>query len=95
MRRKAGDGSRTDRRGKQRYPWASQITDYVPVGRWRRIGVITAGVGFAWFILGAATVFVIRKSVQLKGGLPHSGLVVGGLWPGHGPHGGRFRHRCW
>jgi hypothetical protein len=68
----------------QRYPWASQITDYVPVGRWRRIGGIVAGVGLAWFMLGAATVFVIRKSVQLKGGLPHSGLSWGAFGPAMG-----------
>jgi len=69
---------------KQRYPWASQISDYVPVGRWRRMGLITAGVGFAWFILGAATVFAMRKSLQLKGGLPHSGLSWGAFGPAMG-----------
>jgi hypothetical protein len=66
---------------KQRYPWASQITDYVPVGRWRRIGGIIGGVGLAWSILGAAVVFVIRRSLQLKGGLPHSGLSWGVFAP--------------
>jgi hypothetical protein len=65
----------------QRYPWASQITDYVAVGRWRRIGGIIAGVSLAWSILGAATMFVIHKSLQLKAGLPHSGLSWGVFTP--------------
>jgi hypothetical protein len=69
---------------KQRYPWASQITDYVPVGRWRRTGGIIGGVSLAWAILGAATIFVIRRSLQLKGGLPHSGLSWGVFAPAMG-----------
>ena len=68
----------------QRYPWASQITDYVPVGRWRRTGVIIASFGLAWFILGAATVFVIHRSLQLKHGLPHTGLSWGAFAPAMG-----------
>jgi len=68
----------------QRYPWATQITDYVPVGSWRRIGGIIGGVGLAWSILGAATVFVIHRSLQLKGGLPHSGLSWGVFAPAMG-----------
>jgi hypothetical protein len=36
-----------------RYPWASQITDYVPVGRLRKYGVYLGLAGLTVLLLGA------------------------------------------
>ena len=56
---------------KLRYPWASQITDYVPVGRLRRWGALLAVTGLGFFVLGVLAIYVVTMHVRLRNGLPH------------------------
>jgi len=53
-----------------RYPWASQITDYVPVGRLRRIGLFLATAGFALLAVGMLVIYVVTMHVRLHHGVP-------------------------
>jgi hypothetical protein len=55
---------------KLRYPWASRITDYVPVGRWRRIAFKTAWGGLALYIGGTLAIFVFSSYLRMVNGLP-------------------------
>jgi hypothetical protein len=56
---------------KVRYPWASQITDYLPVGQWRRYGLLCAVAGICVLGLGVLVIYVIGWRVGLNGGVPH------------------------
>ncbi len=60
---------------KVRYPWASQITDYVPVGQWRRYGLLSAVAGICVLGLGVLVIYVIGRHVRLHGGVPHGTRV--------------------
>jgi hypothetical protein len=53
-----------------RYPWASQITDYVPVGRLRRIGLALSTAGFALLAVGILLIYVVTMHVHLHNGVP-------------------------
>lgn len=66
---------------KLRYPWATRINDYVPVGPVRRAAMIIAGVGFGLFLLVAIVFFVGGKHLHLAHGIPQTGLA----WATYGP----------
>jgi hypothetical protein len=55
---------------KLRYPWASRIVDYVPVGRWRRIALKIAWGGLALYLGGILAIFVFSSYLRLVNGLP-------------------------
>jgi hypothetical protein len=55
---------------KLRYPWASRITDYVPVGRWRRYGLLSAVTGICILGLGVLVIYVMGLHVHMRGGVP-------------------------
>ena len=55
---------------KVRYPWASQITDYVPVGRLRRYGLLLAAAGICVLGLGILVIYVLGFHVHMRGGVP-------------------------
>jgi hypothetical protein len=55
---------------KLRYPWASQTTDYVPVGRLRRIGLVLSTAGFVLLAVGMLVIYVITMHVRLRHGVP-------------------------
>lgn len=56
---------------KSRYPWASRINDFVPVGRMRRYTLLVAWLGFAILAIGTIALYVTQTTV-------HLGLHVGG-----------------
>jgi len=47
-----------------RYPWATQISDYVPVGRLRAIGVIVGISGLIVLLLGALVSVAAAQNVH-------------------------------
>jgi hypothetical protein len=53
-----------------RYPWASRIVDYVPVGRWRRLALKIAWSGLALYVGGILAIFVFSSYLRLVNGLP-------------------------
>jgi len=55
---------------KVRYPWASQITDYVPVGPWRRYGMLSAVTGICVLGLGMLAIYVMGLHIHMRGGVP-------------------------
>jgi hypothetical protein len=55
---------------KLRYPWASRIIDYMPVGRWRRIALKTAWGGLALYAGGTLAIFVFSSYLRMINGLP-------------------------
>jgi hypothetical protein len=72
-----------------RYPWASQINDYVPVGRWRRVGIVLAWAGFTVLVLGALAIYVITTHLHVRHGLPRGvdeyavfGVALALMWSG-------------
>ena len=58
-----------------RYPWASQITDFVPVGRWRRRGVMCAWIGAAVYVVGAVGIYVFTSHIHTWHGIPKGSLA--------------------
>jgi len=48
----------------QRYPWASQITDYVPVGLWRKIAVACTWVAAVILIIGILVTLGMASNVH-------------------------------
>lgn len=69
---------------KLRYPWASQITDFTPVGRWRRAALTVAGVGLAWYVLGVLFIFFFTSHLDMRRGLPDGAVEAAVLWPAMG-----------
>lgn len=59
-----------------RYPWASRITDFVPVGRRRRWGVLCAWTGAALYVLGALGVYVFTSHLSMWHGIPKGSLAI-------------------
>jgi hypothetical protein len=74
-----------------RYPWASVITDYVPPGRMRRVGLWCGALGLAYLVLGALLLVFFTSHVSVKNGIPqnvgaalifypsYAALAVGGV----------------
>jgi len=50
-----------------RYPWASRITDYVPVGRLRKAALLCAGAGLLVLVVGMG--IIVLRSVSIRHGL--------------------------
>lgn len=59
-----------------RYPWATEITDFVPVGRWRHRGVLCAWIGAALYALGAVGVYVFTSHISIWHGIPKGSLTI-------------------
>jgi len=59
-----------------RYPWASQITDFVPIGRRRRWGMLCAWGGVAIYVLGVVGVYVFTSDVRAWHGIPTGSLTI-------------------
>jgi hypothetical protein len=59
-----------------RYPWATEITDFVPVGRWRRRGALCAWAGAALYVLGAVGIYVFASIVATWHGIPDRPLSI-------------------
>lgn len=59
---------------KVRYPWASQITDYVPVGFWRRLALGCSGAGIGILVVGVLAIYVFSMHLHIRHGVPR-GLV--------------------
>jgi hypothetical protein len=55
---------------KVRYPWASRITDYVPVGFWRRLGLGLTGGGVSVLVLGVLVIYLFTSHLHLHHGVP-------------------------
>jgi hypothetical protein len=53
-----------------RYPWASRIVDYLPIGRWRRVAFWVALGGLALYVVGTLAIFVFSPYLKVKNGLP-------------------------
>jgi hypothetical protein len=53
-----------------RYPWASQITDYMPVGTWRKYGLLVAVAGICILGLGMVVIYVAGLHVHMRNGVP-------------------------
>jgi hypothetical protein len=53
-----------------RYPWASQITDYLPVGPWRRYGLLLSIAGISILGLGMVFLYVAGLHIHLRNGVP-------------------------
>ena len=47
-----------------RYPWASQISDYVPVGRYRKAAVLTGLAGLAVLLVGALVSLAAAENIH-------------------------------
>jgi hypothetical protein len=60
-----------------RYPWATRIGDYVPVGRARKLALLAVGVGVAVLILGLGFLYVTADDV--RHGVAVRGPVIGWL----------------
>lgn len=63
---------------KLRYPWASRITDFVPVGRTRRLGVLLAVGGLVVLAVGWGGIYItvnnVHAGVSITGGI--AGRIV-------------------
>jgi hypothetical protein len=53
-----------------RYPWASQITDYLPVGTWRKYGLLSAIAGISILGLGLVFLYVAGLHIHMRNGVP-------------------------
>jgi hypothetical protein len=53
-----------------RYPWASQIVDYMPIGRVRKVALWAGGGGFALYLVGLLVIWVFSPQLLMENGLP-------------------------
>jgi hypothetical protein len=53
-----------------RYPWASQITDYMPVGALRRYAVYAGVAGICILGFGLVVIYVAGLHVHMRNGVP-------------------------
>jgi hypothetical protein len=72
-----------------RYPWASRINDYVPVGRLRHAALTASGIGLLVLTIGAGVLFLQATNVREGIGLTTTlfgqiTLVVSGVLIGFG-----------
>ena len=60
-----------------RYPWATQISDYVPVGRLRAIGVLVGIAGLVVLLLGALVSVAAAQNVHHAVAMNHLPTKLG------------------
>jgi hypothetical protein len=60
-----------------RYPWASRIDDYVPVGRMRKAGVLLGVGGVVVVLLGATVSLVTAANIHHAVNMHHWPTAVG------------------
>ncbi|HMK91374.1 MAG TPA: hypothetical protein VK576_00090 [Thermoleophilia bacterium] len=60
-----------------RYPWASQITDYVPVGRLRKLAVGCTAVGLVFLVIGTIVSLAMATNIHHALALKHPVLAIG------------------
>jgi hypothetical protein len=60
-----------------RYPWATQISDYVPVGRLRTIGVLVGIAGLIVVLLGALVSVAAAQNVHHAVAMNHLPTKLG------------------
>jgi len=60
-----------------RYPWASQITDYVPVGRLRKVAVGCTAVGIVFLVIGTIVSLAMATNIHHALALKHPVLAIG------------------
>jgi hypothetical protein len=60
-----------------RYPWATQISDYVPVGRLRAIGVLVGIAGLIVLLLGALVSVAAAQNVHHAVAMDHLPTKLG------------------
>ncbi len=53
-----------------RYPWASRIVDYVPIGIWRKVAVAAGAGGLALYALGILGIYFFSPYLLIENGLP-------------------------
>ena len=61
-----------------RYPWASQISDYVPVGRLRAIGALVGIAGLVVLLVGALVSVAAAQNVHHAVAMNHLPTKLGG-----------------
>ena len=59
----------------QRYPWASRINDFVPIGSFRKVGLGAAVLALACFVLG--TVALCLVAVDIRNGVSYTSGTLG------------------
>ena len=59
----------------QRYPWASRIIDYVPVGTLRKVGLWAAVLALVCFLAG--TVALALVAVDIRDGVSYNSGTLG------------------
>jgi hypothetical protein len=55
---------------KLRYPWASRIVDYMPIGIWRKVAVAAGAGGLALYALGILGIYFFSPYLLIENGLP-------------------------
>ena len=60
-----------------RYPWATQISDYVPVGRLRAIGVLVGIAGLVVLLVGALVSVAAAQNVHHAVAMNHLPTKLG------------------
>ena len=60
-----------------RYPWATQISDYVPVGRLRTIGVLAGIAGIVVLLVGALVSVAAAQNVHHAVAMNHVPTKLG------------------
>jgi hypothetical protein len=48
----------------QRYPWATRISDFVPVGRWRKIGLACVGAAVVILAIGIGYLYLTAENIK-------------------------------
>lgn len=59
----------------QRYPWASRINDYVPIGTIRKVGLGAAALALVCFLVG--TVALCLVAVDIRNGVNYTDGTLG------------------
>jgi hypothetical protein len=59
----------------QRYPWASRIHDYTPVGRLRKVGLWAAVLALVCFLAG--TIALALVAVDIRNGVDYTSGTLG------------------
>jgi hypothetical protein len=59
-----------------RYPWASRIEDYVPVGRTRKIAVLIAYVGWVISWIGMFVSLVLAENIHHAVNMTHAPTAI-------------------
>ena len=60
-----------------RYPWATRITDYIPVGRLRKIGLACTSAGAIVLLLGIMISLALSTNVRNAVSMDHPIVAIG------------------